>query len=157
MLDLQSYFDRPVRAWGMFQKRNGAIARRFSVWIEPHWQGPRGTLHERFVYDDGTESTRDWFLTQVDDRTWRGEAEDIIGGATGIVDRDQIRWRYVLRLPINGRPMDFRFDDRMFLVGSDTILNTSRMYKFGIHLGNVTMSYRREDTRLAEPRMQAAE
>jgi hypothetical protein len=47
-LQLEQYFNGRVEAWGMFQKRNGEVVKRFQVQIDASWQGERGILDESF-------------------------------------------------------------------------------------------------------------
>ena len=41
VLELDRYFNGRVLAHGIFQKRDGAVARRFTVVMDCHWQGNR--------------------------------------------------------------------------------------------------------------------
>ena len=49
-LRLEEYFNGTLDAWGMFQKRDGTVVRRFKVVIEASWEGDRGILDELFTY-----------------------------------------------------------------------------------------------------------
>ena len=61
-LDLKSYLNGELEAWGQFQDRSGKLVKRFHVNIKGSWQGTKGTLEEQFVYDDGTTQQRIWHL-----------------------------------------------------------------------------------------------
>ena len=39
-LELSTYFNGTLDAWGIFQKRDGTVARRFHVVIEGTWKSP---------------------------------------------------------------------------------------------------------------------
>jgi hypothetical protein len=54
-----------------------------------------------------------------------------------------LRWQYVLRLDVDGRSWDVDFDDWMYLMDDQVMLNRSVMSKFGVRLGEVTLSFRR--------------
>jgi hypothetical protein len=54
-----------------------------------------------------------------------------------------LNWRYTLRLPVDGREIEVQFDDWMVLVDDQVMLNKAAMSKFGIHLGEVTLAFRR--------------
>ena len=45
-LRLEDYFNGTLDAWGMFQKRDGTVVKRFKVVIDARWEGDRGTLEE---------------------------------------------------------------------------------------------------------------
>ena len=40
-LDLRTYFNGPIEAWGMFQDRSGKVVKRFKVNIDAKWDGDR--------------------------------------------------------------------------------------------------------------------
>lgn len=61
-LDLKSYFNGTVDAWGIFQDRSGKVVKRFTVVMDCKWDGDTGTLDEHFTYSDGTKQRRVWTL-----------------------------------------------------------------------------------------------
>ena len=142
-LDLRTYFNGTLDAWGMFQDRSGEVVKRFHVVIDASWQGETGTLDERFTYSDGTTQRRVWTLTRQPDGRYIGKADDVVGEAVGEVAGNALRWRYVLALPVDGKVYNVDFDDWMFLMDDRTMLNRSAMSKFGFHLGEVTLSFRK--------------
>ncbi len=142
-LDLRAYFAGTVDAWGMFQGRDGEVAKRFSVRINCAWEGDSGTLDESFLYADGTRSRRVWHLTRVDEHHWLGRADDVVGEAKGVVYGNALHWRYVLDLPVGTSRYNVDFDDWMYLVDEHVMLNRSVMSKFGVRLGEVLLSFRR--------------
>ena len=46
-----------------------------------------------------------------------------------------------LRLPVDGKVYEVQFDDWMFLVDQRVMLNKAVMSKFGVRLGEVTLSF----------------
>jgi hypothetical protein len=142
-LDLRTYFDGTVDAWGYFRDRSGKVVKRFTVEMQCKWNGQVGTLDERFTYSDGTTSRRVWTITRVDANTYSGRAEDVVGEARGEAAGNALRWRYVLELPVNGRTYRVDLDDWMYLMDEQVMLNTSTMSKFGIRLGEVVLSFRK--------------
>ncbi|MGQ7814106.1 DUF3833 domain-containing protein [Metapseudomonas furukawaii] len=143
-LDLVEYFSRPVEAWGMFQKRSGEVVKRFHVDITSRRDGDKLILDERFVYSDGTRQQRVWTLTPLGDGRWRGTAGDVVGEADGQVAGNALRWRYTLDLPVDDTRYHVQFDDWMYLMDEDTLINRSFMSKFGVELGQVTLFFRRQ-------------
>ena len=142
-LDLKAYFDGPVDAWGIFQDRSGKVVRRFQVRIDARWEGDTGTLDEHFTYSDGTAGRRVWTITRTGEGTYQGTASDVVGTARGEVRGNALRWQYSLNLEVDGRTYQVDFDDWMFLVDDGVMLNRSVMSKFGITLGEVTLSFRK--------------
>ena len=140
-LDLRSYLNGRLDAWGMFQGRNGEVQKRFHVAIDARWEGAIGILDEHFRWSDGTTSRRVWTLTRQADGSFRGRADDVVGEAVGEVAGNALRWRYVLALPVDGKVYHVDFDDWMFLIDERVMLNRSFMSKWGFRLGEVTLSF----------------
>ena len=143
VLDLKTYFNGTLDAWGMFQGRSGEVKKRFHVRIDARWEGDVGVLDERFSWSDGTTSTRVWTLTRQTDGSFRGRADDVIGEALGEAAGNALRWRYHLNLPVDDTTYVVYFDDWMYLMDDDTLINRSVMSKFGIELGQATLFFRR--------------
>jgi len=140
-LDLRSYFDGPVDAWGVVQDRSGRVVRRFSVTIEGRWNGDVGVLDETFRYSDGTTDKRIWTLRRHGEGRYTGTAGDVVGEATGHVSGNAFRWQYTMALPVDGRVWHIDFDDWMFLIDEKVMLNRATMSKFGLRVGEVTLSF----------------
>ncbi|MEY3629434.1 MAG: hypothetical protein RLY91_1200 [Pseudomonadota bacterium] len=143
-LELSSFFNGTIDAWGIFQKRDGAVARRFHVVIEANWKSPQeGVLDERFTYSDGETQRRVWTLKRQPDGTWQGTADDVVGVAIGKVAGNALRWTYVMRLPVDGKEYLVDFDDWMWQLDDSSMMNRSVMSKFGIDLGEVTLFFKK--------------
>ena len=142
-LDLRRYFDGSVDAWGVFQDRSGKVIRRFTVAMRCSWDGDVGTLDESFSYSDGTTGRRVWTLRRTGAASWSGTADDVIGEATGTVAGNAFHWRYTLALPVDGRVWHVDMDDWMYLIDERVMLNRAVMSKFGVRLGEVTLSFAR--------------
>ena len=143
VLDLRSYFNGKVDAWGVFTDRNGQVVKRFTVEMTCTWQGDQGVLDEDFVYSDGTRDKRIWRLTHLGDGRYEGRADDVVGSATGQTRGNTFRWGYTLALPVNGMVLNVSMDDWMYLMNDRVMLNKARMSKWGVHLGDVTLSFTR--------------
>jgi hypothetical protein len=142
-LDLAAYFNGTTDAWGMFQRRGGAVEKRFHVVITGTGGDGTLTLDEQFQYDDGSTQRRVWRLTRAADGRWRGRAGDVRGEALGELAGNALRWQYTLLLPVGGSTYEMAFDDWMFLIDSCTMINRASMSKFGVELGQVTLMFRR--------------
>jgi hypothetical protein len=140
-LDLAEYFNGELEAWGMFQNRSGEVVKRFHVALNGTWEGDRGVLDERFTYSDGSTEQRIWTLQRQPDGSWRGTAADVQGQAIGEVAGNTLRWRYQLRLKVDDSEYLVDFDDWMILVDERVMLNRARMSKWGVELGQVTLSF----------------
>ena len=143
-LDLGRFFSQPVKAWGMFQKRSGEVAKRFEVNIVSRREGNNLILDERFLYSDGTRQRRVWVLTPTGQGGWIGRADDVVGVASGQVAGNTLHWRYRLNLPVGDSTYEMSMDDWMYLMDEDTLINRTRMSKFGVEVGQVTLFFRRQ-------------
>jgi hypothetical protein len=145
VLDLSEYFSGTVDAYGIFTNRSGEVVKRFTVLIKADWKlvnGKKvGTLDERFEYSDGTKQKRIWTLTEVSPGKFIGKADDVIGEANGDSAGNALNWAYTLALPVDGTIYHVQFDDWMYLVTPKVMINKAQMSKFGINLGEVTLSF----------------
>lgn len=140
-LDLRSYFNSTLDAYGIFTDRSGAVVKRFTVLMQCSWSGDEGVLDEAFTYSDGSTQRRVWRLKKLPDGQYTGQADDVIGTALGSSRGNALNWRYTLALPVDGRVFEVQFDDWMYLMTPTVMLNKARMSKFGVHLGEVTLSF----------------
>ncbi|MCX7269011.1 MAG: DUF3833 domain-containing protein [Burkholderiales bacterium] len=140
-LDLRRYFNGIVDAWGIFTDRSGKVVKRFTVVMHCSWNGEQGVLDEDFVYSDGTTQKRIWTLTHLGDGRFSGQAGDVIGSAEGHTRGNAFNWRYTMALPVSGQTWHVQFDDWMYLMNEQVMLNKASMSKFGIFLGEVTLSF----------------
>lgn len=143
VLDLQQYFNGRVDGWGVFTDRSGRVVKRFTVVMQCSWQGNEGVLDEDFTYSDGTKQRRVWKLSKLPGGRFSGRADDVVGEALGQTAGNALNMKYTLALPVDGRTWEVQMDDWMYLVDDKTVLNKTSMSKFGIHLGEVTLSFKR--------------
>lgn len=154
-LDLRRYFDGKLTAHGIFRDRSGTVVRRFVVDMSGQWSGApgaeQGVLDERFTYLDreraGQTERRVWHLRRLPGNgavaQYEGTADDVVGTARGETAGNAFHWGYTLRLPVDGRVVEVDLDDWMFLVDERTMLNHAGMRKWGVHLGDVLITFTR--------------
>jgi hypothetical protein len=144
-LDLSEYFNGTLDAYGIFTDRSGAVVKRFTVVIQANWQlvdGKKvGTLDESFDYSDGSKQKRIWKITEVSPGKYIGRADDVVGDANGASAGNALNWAYTLALPVDGTIYHVQFDDWMYLMTPKVMINRAKMSKFGIDLGEVTLSF----------------
>jgi len=143
LLDLRDYFNGVVDAWGIFTDRSGKVVKRFTVVMQCQWNGEQGVLDEDFVYSDGSKQKRIWKLRHLGGGRYSGQADDVIGTAEGETRGNAFNWRYTLALPVGSQVWHVQFDDWMYLLDDKVMLNKAAMSKFGIFLGEVTLSFTR--------------
>ncbi|MBP8189504.1 MAG: DUF3833 family protein, partial [Aeromonas sp.] len=86
------------------------------------------------------------FLSKGADGHWRGTASDVVGEAVGKTAGFALNWRYQLDLALpDGEVVRVSFDDWMYLLDEDRLINRAAISKFGIHLGEVILYIERRE------------
>jgi hypothetical protein len=67
--------------------------------------------------------------------------DGVVGDAQGDLAGNALNWTYTLALPVDGTIYHVQFNDWMYLVSPKVMLNKAKMSKFGIELGEVTLSF----------------
>ncbi|HKJ95831.1 MAG TPA: DUF3833 domain-containing protein [Gammaproteobacteria bacterium] len=142
---IERYFDGHVRAWGMFQGRSGEVKRRFTVDVHGHTEGDEFILREHFKYADGSTQKRVWHIRRLDDHHYEGRAGDIVGVAKGTRYGNALHWHYTLALPVDGDTWHLKFNDWMYLQEDGVMINRTSVSKYGFHVGDVTIAFRKQD------------
>ncbi len=137
--DIKSYFNGPIKAWGIIQDRNGNIISRFDIDLKGHWKKNIGTLEEDFHFYDGSTQKRVWTITKKSDTLYEGKAGDIIGKAEGKSYGNAAQWSYTMDVPVDGSTYRLKFDDWMWLMNDGVLMNRSYMKKFGITVAEITI------------------
>ena len=141
VLELDKYFNGTLDAYGVFTDRSGQVVKRFTVVMDCTWNGNSGVLDEAFTYSDGTKQRRVWRLTRHEDGRFTGTADDVVGIANGQQRGNAFYWTYTLALPVDGNIINVQFDDWMYLMNDKMMLNKASMSKWGVGLGEVTLSF----------------
>ncbi|PLL11836.1 DUF3833 domain-containing protein [Tabrizicola sp. TH137] len=149
-LELEEFFDGRLVAYGQFQDVFGTVRRQFVADIRGDWDGQRLRLVEDFTYEDGSTEQRVWTLVKTGEETWEGTAPGVIGVATGVEKGDRFNWRYTIDLPVpaaDGTADTVRvtFDDWMWLLSEDRLFNRAYMKRFGVDVGDVSISFEKLD------------
>jgi hypothetical protein len=143
-LNLEEFFQGNLVAYGQFQDVLGEVRRRFEVKINGTWDGETLRLVEDFVYEDGSTEQRIWLLEKLDEQRWQGTADGVIGIATGEERGDVFNWAYTIDLPVEqGETLRVSFDDWMWLLSGDRLLNRAYMKRFGVTIGEVIIYFER--------------
>jgi hypothetical protein len=149
--DLFAYFDGRSRAWGIFEDRFGNLRREFTVDIVGRREGETGlVMEEDFVYSDGETEKRIWRLVRKAPGVYEGHADGVIGVAQGRSAGNAFQFRYAFALKVGESRWAVDFDDWMFLQSDGVLLNRARVSKWGLSIGEATISFRREDARRSE-------
>jgi hypothetical protein len=146
-LDIRSYLNGKVKAWGMLEDRSGKVTRRFTVEMEGKWNGNEGVLEEYFTFDDGEKSKRIWTIKFSDDHNFTATAGDVIGVAKGSQYGNAMQMEYVLDLEVDKEKKTkykVTLDDWMYLLDDNILVNKSTIKKFGITFGKLTIFFQKQ-------------
>ena len=116
VFELDKYFNDTLDAYGVFTDRSGQVVKRFTV-------------------------VMDWRLTRHADGRFTGTADDVVGTANGQQRGNAFYWTYTLALPVDSNIINVQFDDWMYLMNDKVMLNKASMSKWGVGLGEVTLSF----------------
>ncbi len=142
-LVVEEFFSGPSKAWGMFQDRFGNLRRQFEIDANGTWDGETLTLTEVFTFDDGERDQRIWRIRKLGPHDYKGTAEGVLGSAEGAVHGNALHWRYWFSLEVGSRSWKVHFDDWLFLLDKDLLINRARVSKFGLRIGEVTCVFRK--------------
>ncbi|MEM9794955.1 MAG: DUF3833 family protein [Pseudomonadota bacterium] len=131
-LDLRARLKGPLLCQGVIFGPSGRVSSRFNATMNVTWDGRRGTMQERFVYDDGSEMERFWLIQQFEDGQVEVEAADVEGTGRGHIIGNALRLTYRYRLPEENGGHVLNATDWMYLLEDGTIINRSQFRKFGI-------------------------
>ncbi|WP_424940724.1 DUF3833 domain-containing protein [Aliiroseovarius sp. S253] len=139
--NLEEFFDGKSVARGQFQDLFGRVQRRFDVQITGEWNGQTLTLVEDFTYDDGETEQRIWTLEKTGEETWEGTAPGVLGAAVGRENGDTFNWTYRIDLPVRKGTMRVDFDDWMWLLNEDRVLNRAYVSRYGVRIGEAIIVF----------------
>ncbi len=143
-LDIRHYLNGPLEAHGILFDMSGKADLEFKVTMKGAWNGNTGTLDEDFVFSDGRKDKRVWTVTFKDDHHFTATAHDVIGEAVGTQHGNAVNMKYTLRVKrANGDMIDLTMDDWMYLLDDKTLINRTKMKKFGFTVGELVITFRK--------------
>lgn len=144
-INIKEFFTGRLVAWGMVQNYQHKLIRRFCVEIDGTWQGNKGVLAEKFYFNDGEISYRNWQLEKMADGKYQGSAEDVIGEAYGQEIGHAFNWQYQLSIPVDGKNLTLHLDDWMYQIDNERVFNRTTMKKFGLTVGEITLFFNKQN------------
>lgn len=142
--NLFEYFEGKTMAWGMVQDYSEQQTRRFEVKIEGRVEDNTLTLVEDFVFADGEITQRIWVIERLDNGEYIGRADDIIGVATGKELGNALQWQYDFELVMDDSSLVVSFDDWMYRQDEKHVFNLTKIKKFGIEVGQITLFFQKQ-------------
>lgn len=144
--DLFEHLNGPMICEGVIFGPTGRVVSRFVADFEITWDGRKGLMTERFLYDSGATQERAWRIDVADDGSIRAQADDVEGVARGQRAGFGVRMDYRLRLPKDAGGHLLSATDWMYLLNNGTIVNRSQFRKFGIKVAELVATIRPQQT-----------
>ena len=142
---LMEFFEGNVKAWGIVEDRFGNIRRQFKVDMKGTIENDILTLEEDFVYADGEIDKRIWKFSKLDEKSYKGLANDIIGEAIAKEQGNAFNMKYKMDLDLGFAELRVNFNDWMFKIDEETIINKATINKFGLNIATVTLFFRKDN------------
>ncbi len=142
-INIEKYFEGPVKAWGLLQDRKGKVTRQFRADMFGKFQNNILTLEENFFWTDGEEQKRVWKIKKIDEHNYIGTAPDVIGEAKGFSYGSAFKFEYDLMIPIKGKDIKISFDDWIFKQDDKIAINRATLKKFGFKVGELTVFFQK--------------
>lgn len=143
--DFFKFFEGNVTADGFFQDRGGFIVKRMHVEMKGRMEGDLLIVDEDFTYSDGTKDQRTWkFKKSSDGRVIDASAPDVKEVNTVEVAGNAFHMNYVLNLKVGSSTYEVRMDDWMYRMNDTLIINKTKMSKFGVSLGEITLTIQKK-------------
>ena len=130
-------------AHGLVSDRSGKVVRRFVVTMHCNWVGDAGTLDEQFVYDDGERQHRLSGASKGCRAALRRHRGRRCRRRAGCGRGRRLQLALHAQAAGRGTVYDVQFDDWMHLIDERVVLNKAVMSKFGVRVGEITLSFTR--------------
>jgi len=141
-LDIRDYLNGELVAKGILFDYWGSASLMFNVRMTGSWQGNTGILKEHFTYSDGRSEDRTWSITFSDGNNFTAKAADVVGEAIGTQHGNALNMRYKLNAKrANGDTILLSMDDWMYLIDEKTLINRTKLRKFGLAVGELVISF----------------
>ncbi len=144
-LDIREYFNGKLNGFGVIKDIRGKVSSQFTFSMSGEWKSEsEGTLIEDFVFASGKTQHREWQVKMLDNNNFEATASDAVGKAIGTQLGNAVNMRYVLDIPREDSSIKLKFDDWLFRIDENKVINTAYMYKFGIKVGEIVISFEKQ-------------
>lgn len=140
---MKAFFQDDLKAEGIVKDFNGTVVRTFTVDLQANWNGDTLTLDEQFLFNDGEEQERTWVIQDLGDNSYTGTASDILDTAYGKSAGNALNWKYSMILKVDDSEYEVEFDDWIYQISDNVVINQTEIYKWGIQVGEVVLVIRK--------------
>lgn len=143
-LVLEEFLNGHISGTGIISNWKGEVTQQFDFEGHASWKDHICTFNETMRYDDGREDRRTWIITKINDTHYEGRTEQVIGVAKIVVQGNAMNWQYQMDIKVNNQTYRLTFDDWMYLMNNQTLVNQNAFKKFGLTVGSLTLIMRKE-------------
>ena len=143
--DFLNFFQGDVEAWGIIEDRFGNLKRQFKVEMFGKMDNGVLIVEEDFYYSDGEKDRRIWKFNKFSEKNYNGIANDIIGTALGKEEGNAFNMSYQMDLDIGLMELRVTFDDWMYRIDKNTVINKASISKYGLNIANITLFFYKKD------------
>lgn len=138
-LNLQQFIDGKIKGYGLVENRSGIVTRRFEFNGVGYWEGDIGYFDETISYINGDIESRKWKIHRINDNYYEATTPDVINKAKIYVDGNSMNWQYIMKIKVDNKIYNINFDDWMYLIDDQKMINRNYFTKFGINVGQLTL------------------
>lgn len=139
----EHYFDGHVKAWGIFENRNGTVSRQFTGDFHGRWDGDELVIEETLEYSDGHLEERKWTFDKTGSNTYELRAENLSGKRIARTAGNAMHLQYTIGVDVNGSTWNLSSDDWMYRQDQTTVINRANLTWWGLKAGELTIVYRK--------------
>lgn len=149
--DIKKFFNGEIESFAITQGKDGKIDGTYTAKISAKWDGNRGTIEQKFKYNDGSQESRTWLITLGQDQTFTAVGHDIAVPSKGNKQiGNAIQMLYTLSLPFNDADgkivqKDVSFEDMMYVVDDKSMIMISNVLRNNTRTGKIIASLRKCD------------
>lgn len=134
-----TFFEGPVRSWGVLETRAGSPKSRLRADLMGRRNGDDVVVTQDFTFEDGHTQQRIWRIRRIDEHRYAAFAPDVIGPAVGYAYGNAFHWEYTLQLRPGNVLTRVRMEHWMYLLGDGTsMINRVVIRKFGVIVAQTT-------------------
>lgn len=138
-----------LKGFAIIQDENGKIIDSFTVKTKGDWEGKRGTVKYHFTYNNGKKDARTWLITVNDKESYTAIGHDFVSPAKGRQAGNVSEILYTLLKEYNGKKQNIEFEDKLYMVNSNSAIVVSKMYVKGKLVGEAIISLSKVKKKIA--------
>lgn len=140
---LEDFFEGHTVADAAFWAING-IRRNFHIEITGVWNNGVLSLHEDFRFEDGETDHKTWRFEKISESKYIANREDLLQPVEADIRDGSLRYTYSLYLDAEQKKNVVLFKDRITMVDEQTLKNTAVVHKFGLPVGLVRGTFKKQ-------------